>query len=200
MSVNSICPFKTWTLFESTFEGEQPLDPLHHISEHRHGRGCHRGRGHEDSGLRHQAGRLCQERAGGGRRGDQHHIVTLSEITWVIHNITLQIEIFKGQDNMITMNQTHSKKFHCTYLLHYYPFDTQEHCRLFLYLAVVVTKQWSSDCRFVSWTSSWSCLPGRWWSCSPAPSSCCRPPSWRSTTSRPGPWTIMTKVPRTLNF
>ena len=23
------------------------------------------------------------------------------------------------------MNQTHSKKFHCTYLLHYYPFDTQ---------------------------------------------------------------------------
>ena len=26
---------------------------------------------------------------------------------------------------MITMNQTHSKTFHCTYLLHYYPFDTQ---------------------------------------------------------------------------
>ena len=26
---------------------------------------------------------------------------------------------------MITLNQTHSKKFHCTYLLHYYPFDTQ---------------------------------------------------------------------------
>ena len=26
---------------------------------------------------------------------------------------------------MITMNQTHSKKFHCTYLLHYYPFDSQ---------------------------------------------------------------------------
>ena len=23
------------------------------------------------------------------------------------------------------MTQTHSKKFHCTYLLHYYPFDTQ---------------------------------------------------------------------------
>ena len=23
------------------------------------------------------------------------------------------------------MNQTYSKKFHCTYLLHYYPFDTQ---------------------------------------------------------------------------
>ena len=23
------------------------------------------------------------------------------------------------------MNQTHSKKFHCTYLLHYYPFDAQ---------------------------------------------------------------------------
>ena len=26
---------------------------------------------------------------------------------------------------MITMTQTHSKKFHCTYMLHYYPFDTQ---------------------------------------------------------------------------
>ena len=25
----------------------------------------------------------------------------------------------------MTMSQTHSKKFHCTYLLHYYPFDTQ---------------------------------------------------------------------------
>ena len=25
------------------------------------------------------------------------------------------------------MAQTHSKKFHCTYLLHYYPFDTQVH-------------------------------------------------------------------------
>ena len=23
------------------------------------------------------------------------------------------------------MNQTYNKKFHCTYLLHYYPFDTQ---------------------------------------------------------------------------
>ena len=26
---------------------------------------------------------------------------------------------------MITLNQTQRKKFHCTYLLHYYPFDTQ---------------------------------------------------------------------------
>ena len=37
----------------------------------------------------------------------------------------LQIEIFRGEENMITMNQTHDKKFHCTYLIHYYPFDTQ---------------------------------------------------------------------------
>ena len=36
-----------------------------------------------------------------------------------------EVEIFKGDENMITMNQTQSKKFHCTYLLHYYPFDTQ---------------------------------------------------------------------------
>ena len=37
----------------------------------------------------------------------------------------LQIEIFKGEENIITMTQIHSKKFHCTYLIHYYPFDTQ---------------------------------------------------------------------------
>ena len=36
-----------------------------------------------------------------------------------------KIEIFKGKENIVTMSQTHSKKFHCTYLLHYYPFDTQ---------------------------------------------------------------------------
>ena len=32
---------------------------------------------------------------------------------------------------MITMNQTHSKTFHCTYLLHYYPFDTWI-CKVYL--------------------------------------------------------------------
>ena len=32
------------------------------------------------------------------------------------------------------MTQTHSKKFHCTYLLHYYPFDTQ----VFKYLIVSI--------------------------------------------------------------
>ena len=36
-----------------------------------------------------------------------------------------EAEVFKGADNMITMFQTHSKKFHCTYLLHNFPFDTQ---------------------------------------------------------------------------
>lgn len=39
--------------------------------------------------------------------------------------ISDEIEIFKGEENKITMNQTHSKQFHCTYLLHYFPFDTQ---------------------------------------------------------------------------
>ena len=47
----------------------------------------------------------------------------------IIHNFShyylQQIEIFQGEENMITMNQTHDKKFHCTYLIHYYPFDTQ---------------------------------------------------------------------------
>ena len=36
-----------------------------------------------------------------------------------------EVEIFEGRENRITMVQTYSKKFHCTYLLHDYPFDTQ---------------------------------------------------------------------------
>ena len=36
-----------------------------------------------------------------------------------------EVEIFEGRENRITMVQTYSKKFHCTYLLHSYPFDTQ---------------------------------------------------------------------------
>ena len=36
-----------------------------------------------------------------------------------------EVEIFKGKENRITMVQTYSKKFHCTYLLHNFPFDTQ---------------------------------------------------------------------------
>ena len=43
------------------------------------------------------------------------------------HLTTIQIEIFNGEENVLTLNQTYSKKFHCTYLLHYYPFDTQAH-------------------------------------------------------------------------
>ena len=50
-----------------------------------------------------------------------------------IHSHILQIEIFQGDENMLTMNQTHDKKFHCIYLLHYYPFDTQI-CRVDLQL------------------------------------------------------------------
>ena len=34
-------------------------------------------------------------------------------------------EIFEGSENKITMVQTYSKRFHCTYLLHDFPFDTQ---------------------------------------------------------------------------
>ena len=36
-----------------------------------------------------------------------------------------EVEIFQGIENTIVMIQTYSKKFHCTYLLHSYPFDTQ---------------------------------------------------------------------------
>ena len=36
-----------------------------------------------------------------------------------------EMEIFEGRENRITMVQTYSKKFHCTYLLQNFPFDTQ---------------------------------------------------------------------------
>ena len=36
-----------------------------------------------------------------------------------------EIEIFSGASNKLNIGQTYSKKFHCTYLLHYFPFDTQ---------------------------------------------------------------------------
>ena len=35
-----------------------------------------------------------------------------------------EIEIFKGDENKLTMNQTYTKKFQCQYQLHRYPFDT----------------------------------------------------------------------------
>ena len=41
--------------------------------------------------------------------------------------------MFDGEENKLTLNQTHDKKFHCTYLLHFYPFDTQI-CRVDLQL------------------------------------------------------------------
>ena len=36
-----------------------------------------------------------------------------------------EVEIFKGEENKVTMTKTYSKRFHCTYLIHYFPFDTQ---------------------------------------------------------------------------
>ena len=36
-----------------------------------------------------------------------------------------EAEIFEGAENKITLTQTYSKRFHCTYLLHDFPFDTQ---------------------------------------------------------------------------
>ena len=36
-----------------------------------------------------------------------------------------EAEIFDGRDNKLTLIQTYSKKFHCTYLLHNFPFDNQ---------------------------------------------------------------------------
>ena len=45
-----------------------------------------------------------------------------------------EIEIFMGQENKITMNQTYSKTFKCTYLIHWFPFDTQVSLRQWYYL------------------------------------------------------------------
>ena len=36
-----------------------------------------------------------------------------------------EAEVFEGKDNKITLTQTNSKKFHCNYLLHDFPFDVQ---------------------------------------------------------------------------
>ena len=36
-----------------------------------------------------------------------------------------EIEIFKGDENMLTMRQTYTHKFQCVYILDRYPFDTQ---------------------------------------------------------------------------
>ena len=38
-----------------------------------------------------------------------------------------EIEIFSGAANKLSIGQTYSKQFHCNYLLHYFPFDTQVH-------------------------------------------------------------------------
>ena len=45
---------------------------------------------------------------------------TRGDITYVD-----EVELFEGNENKISMIQTYSKKFHCIYLLHDYPFDIQ---------------------------------------------------------------------------
>ena len=44
-----------------------------------------------------------------------------------------EIEIFKGNENKINLQQTYSKVFQCKYLLQKYPFDTQVRCRILMY-------------------------------------------------------------------
>ena len=36
-----------------------------------------------------------------------------------------EAEIFEGYENKLTLAQIYSKRFHCNYLLHDFPFDTQ---------------------------------------------------------------------------
>ena len=40
-------------------------------------------------------------------------------------DIVDEIEIFTGEENFLTMIQTYSKEFKCTYLINWFPFDTQ---------------------------------------------------------------------------
>jgi hypothetical protein len=60
--------------------------------------------------------------------GDVDTIITVTregEFTRSDMSIADEKEIFLGSENKLTMNQTDSKRFHCTYLLQTYPFDTQ---------------------------------------------------------------------------
>ena len=43
-----------------------------------------------------------------------------------------EIEVFKGSDNKLTMNQTYTREFQCKYQLQRYPFDTQVFASLHL--------------------------------------------------------------------
>ena len=54
-------------------------------------------------------------------------IIRESEFKRSDMEIAEEIEIFSGASNKLTIGQTYSKKFHCTYLLHYFPFDSQVH-------------------------------------------------------------------------
>ena len=79
------------------------------------------------------------------------------------------------------MNQTYNKKFHCTYLLHHYPFDTQ-----------VGYPGWTKEhnllawFRFARWTCSCRSSPSAMWCWSRTTSRSSPTPSSRSTSSRHG--------------
>ena len=45
-----------------------------------------------------------------------------------------EAEIFEGNENKITLAQIYSKRFHCNYLLHDFPFDTQVFIKVYLYI------------------------------------------------------------------
>ena len=96
-------------------------------------------------------------------------LIYVSVYTVTLKNI-LQIEIFRGEENMITMNQTHDKKFHCTYLIHYYPFDTQ--VPLHITGMTIFTNEALILFRSAKLTCSWSGLPVTMFRLSPTPWSC----------------------------
>ena len=65
----------------------------------------------------------------GDRMGDVYDRVVLSEREGDFYNsdisVLQNIEIFSGQQNLITMSRMYNIEFMCEYQLHMYPYDTQ---------------------------------------------------------------------------
>ena len=101
-----------------------------------------------------------------------------------------QIEIFRGDENIITMTQTHSKKFHCIYLLHYYPFDTQVNCVVAFHTCISISQLF----RFAMWGCKLRSLTSVMWNCLQTKWTCYLTQSSLNITFNHGVWTITTQV------
>ena len=87
------------------------------------------------------------------------------------------------------MNQTYNKKFHCTYLLHHYPFDTQVG-----YQGCTTEHNLLAWFRFARWTCSCRSSPSATWCWSRTTSRSSPTPSSHSTSSRHGVYSTISMV------